>query len=97
MARLRRLPVEGVDFVCAGIAHDQRRIIRGQAGTEISAPEILPTYESLEFVVANPHAIEGRVVSKRAIKIDMLPIPGTTVKIDGHLDQLHPLLGLEIE
>jgi hypothetical protein len=84
--------------VGADIAHDQRRIIGGQVTAEISSPEILPTYQSLQFVVTNPHAIEAWVVSDWAIKINVFSIPRTTVKIDGHIGrQFHPLLGPEIE
>ena len=54
-ALIRDLPIEGVDFLGAGVAEQKRRVVGGQAEPDIvetCLPEVLQVGHSLDLVIA---------------------------------------------
>jgi hypothetical protein len=54
-ALVRDLPIEGVDFLGAGVAEQKRRVVGGQAEPDIvetCLPEVLQVGHSLDLVIA---------------------------------------------
>src|SRR6266849_9460046 len=78
--RLRRLPVQRVDFRDSDVAQRQRRIVwsetgpRGENGGSLE-PQFLEAHEPLQLEVADTQPVEGRLVSSRAVEIEVFSIP----------------------
>jgi len=54
-ALIRDLPIEGVDFLGAGVAEQKRRVVGGQAEPDIvetCLPEVFQVGHSLDLVIA---------------------------------------------
>jgi len=72
------VPIEGVDFLDAGIANDQWRIVRRQAApvSEGSARGLksLQAEDALEFAVADLHAEEALLVVENPVKIQVVSV-----------------------
>jgi hypothetical protein len=50
-------PVEGVDFLGANVAQDERRIIRSQARPDVRQANVLQAEQPFKLAIGDPHTI----------------------------------------
>src|SRR2546422_3365165 len=77
---LRRLPIESVDFLNAGVADKQRRSVRGEAGpvSEGASGRLKPfqAEDALQFAIGDLQAEVALLVVENPVKIQIAPVSG---------------------
>src|ERR1700676_567660 len=95
------LHVEGVNFLGAGVVHEQDRTIRGD--TEPSGPrvhdaaKIAQADNLLDFAVGDAHSVDALLGAKAVVEVDKLTVRRPVEKTDSSLGKFGPLLGGEVE
>src|ERR1700731_1905536 len=103
MKCLRPLYVESVDFVCADVADQEWRAVRGNAvpfgpGTE-ETMNALQVDDRLKLVLAQLDTTEEGFTCQQRIEIDVFPVfrPRNEANLPNVFCPLRPFLGLKIE
>src|SRR6266851_1337330 len=93
---LRRFPVESIDFLNAGVANQQRRFVRGEAGpvSEGSSSRLKSFHaeEALQFMAGDLHAVVALLVVKNPVKIQMARVSRPSRVGYENPGELRPLL-----
>src|SRR5579863_3527584 len=96
---LRRLPVEGVDFLGTDVAQRERRIVGGKSGPRAERPgsqppQVLQAAHTLQLVVADAETVERPLASDIAVKVEVLSVPRPIYITNRHLGPVSPRTGL---
>src|SRR5258707_5339037 len=100
-AKLWRKPIEGVDFLDAGVADQERRFVRGDAGPVAESAagglESLHAEDTLQLAVRDTRAEIGFLAIENAVEINEMAIARPSWIGHEKIGEINPFLRREIK